>query len=143
MNAGISMVLWMALQVALFSIVGLLSFVLFRRRGPNGAVACAAVVLALTLPLALMVASPWPRWTWKSEISNFKSQITSTDEIRNIAAGDTNLQGPVQIPATETTGATLSLWWQRATAWMEPTNIQTSATAATRWQTWLFAAIAA
>src|SRR4051794_40299224 len=56
-------ILWMSVQIGLFSLVGFATFVLLRRRGPSAAAACCALVLGLTLPLTAMVVSPWPRWS--------------------------------------------------------------------------------
>src|SRR5215831_11683790 len=62
MNAVTASIFWMTVQIAVFSLLGLAAFVAMRRRGPRAATACAATVLGLTLPLAMMIASPWPRW---------------------------------------------------------------------------------
>ena len=63
MNTIAATILWMSVQIGLFSLVGFATFVLLRRRGPSAAAACCALVLGLTLPLAAMVVSPWPRWS--------------------------------------------------------------------------------
>ncbi len=52
------------------------AFFALRRRGPNAAGTCAAMVLAITVPIVLVMVSPWPRWAFsKFEISNLKSEI--------------------------------------------------------------------
>jgi hypothetical protein len=48
-------ILWMSVQIGLFSLVGFATFVLLRRRGPSAAAACCALVLGLTLPLTALV----------------------------------------------------------------------------------------
>ena len=63
MNTLTSTLLWMSVQVALFSLVGCGLCLLVRRCGPRTAATCTAVVLGLTLLLAAFALSPWPRWT--------------------------------------------------------------------------------
>ncbi len=58
MNEMTSAVVWMALQVFLFTLVGGVAFLSLRRRGPSAAGACAAIVLAITLPIVLVMVSP-------------------------------------------------------------------------------------
>src|SRR3954462_7155594 len=72
MNALASSLLWLSVQVALFSLVGCAVFYAARRRGPQAAATCTTIVLGLTLILTVMVASPWPRWM--SHRASVKSQ---------------------------------------------------------------------
>src|ERR1700690_3371851 len=80
MNAVTSAIIWMTVQVLLFSLVGGATFLLLRRRGSSAAGACAAMVLGLTLSIVLLIVSPWPRWIGKFEVRNSNSAISSNSK---------------------------------------------------------------
>ncbi|HZZ29095.1 MAG TPA: M56 family metallopeptidase [Pirellulales bacterium] len=125
MNALTSAILWMAVQVLLFSLVGGAAFVLLRRRGPSAAVACAATVLALTLPLVFCLASPWPQWIGTSD-----SRISATQANAGLAPSTIqNQSSDAIISAADSANAThgsvlstVSNWWLKAVEWLQPTS---------------------
>ena len=144
MTAITSMILWMAVQTALFSVVGAGAFLWLRRRGPAVATSFAVTVLALTLPLVAMMVSPWPRWEWKSRISNFKSQTSSNLEIQTsqtdvvAAAGSENASGVSGEGDPMLT--TLSGLWHDTTGWLQPRGELEAADGAkvqAAWMRWL------
>ena len=146
MNTISSMILWMAVQTALFSVVGTVAYLWLRRRGPIAATRFAVTVLALTLPLAALVVSPWPRWEWKSQISNFRSQTSSTQDSHTsqtdvaAAAGSENTSG-----AEGAMLSRLSGFWQDSTDWLQPGGELDAAARAKpqavwmRWLPWVLA----
>ena len=97
MNALASSLLWLSVQVALFSLVGCAAFYAARRRGPQAAATCTAIVLGLTLILTAMIASPWPRWMAHAQAA--KSQavalIRRRDSGRRRFAARTRLPTPI------------------------------------------------
>ena len=120
MNAVAATILWTSVQIALFSIVGGLAFLLLRRRGPNSAAACCATVLGLTLPLAVMVLCPWPRWSLPGAAQPSVNEqgingggISETEA----TATDENLARPATAISTtsDVSASTLAIWWQAAT----------------------------
>ena len=119
MNAVAVTILWMSVQIALFSIIGVLAFLLLQRRGPNSAAACCATVLGLTLPLAVMVFCPWPRWSLLAAANptavelgvkgRGDSQMVATATDENHTSPTTAISATTDVPAS-----TLAIWWQSA-----------------------------
>ncbi|HEY2827053.1 MAG TPA: DUF1559 domain-containing protein, partial [Pirellulales bacterium] len=141
MNAFASAILWMTVQVLLFSLIGGAVFFLLRRRGPVSAGACAAMVLGLTLPLVLIMVSPWPRWISNSEMRMAKSEDGSHSDIGNAQNAVGSLRSQSN-PATETSGTiftTISAWWRAATQELQPNSDLGGGAnlAAPAWQTWI------
>ena len=142
MNATTSAILWLSMQIAMFSLVGWLAFALLKRRGPNSATMCAAMVLALTLPLAAFVVSPWPRWISKSEIRNPKSETILKHETPKskdtVASADVQRLPGDEIDSTAA-DATLPPWWQPAVELFQPADNVAAKPAESHWhwQTWL------
>jgi len=150
MNPITAAIVWMIIQVLLFSLIGGAAFVLLRRRGPSAAVACAAMVLALTLPLVLLLASPWPRWIEKAEVRNPKVETNSKIEDQNtMDLGDRSslpTKGEGVNAAKGSVLSTAAAWWQTATQWLQPGANFASADSAppqavwTQWIPWMLAA---
>src|SRR5437016_6082793 len=141
MNAITSIILWMSLQIALFSLFGWLAFVLLRRRGPNTATMCAATVLGLTLPLAILIVSPWPRW--QLPVADRAANTTRLHDAASIAAkstGDAELtSGKIASAELTTTDTTLSALWHRTTDWLTPAGDFSTAPhqSSVPWYAWL------
>jgi beta-lactamase regulating signal transducer with metallopeptidase domain/biopolymer transport protein ExbD len=116
MNAVTAGIFWMTVQIAVFSLLGFAAYLVLRRRGPKAAATCAATVLVLTLPLAILVASPWPSWLSHSENTNVGSQLTSTSPIRNHAADGADLvDSSITLDQTnQMSDSALAVWWQTA-----------------------------
>jgi Protein of unknown function (DUF1559)/BlaR1 peptidase M56/Type II secretion system (T2SS), protein G len=149
MNPSASTILWMSVQIALFSVVGFLALVLLRRRGPNAAAACCATVLGLTLPLAVMVICPWPRWSIgvaaKPPVSDRGLNGRGSESI--VDATSENRSDPTAAVSTaaDASPSSLAIWWQAAADWFRAGGEQQTADVSTRatWQTylpWLMAA---
>src|SRR6478752_6290562 len=116
MNSITAGIFWMTVQIGVFSLLGFAAYLLLRQRGPKAAATCAAIVLALTLPLAVLVASPWPSWLSRSENANL-AQVNSTSPIRNHAAaeGAELVDSSVARDQTSQVGdSALAVWWQTA-----------------------------
>ncbi len=120
MNAVAVTILWMSIQIALFSIVGVLAFLLLRRRGPNSAAACCATVLGLTLPLAVMVLCPWPRWSLsgaaKTSVNDRGINGGGASEMVATATDENRARSATAVStSTDESASTLAIWWQTAT----------------------------
>jgi Protein of unknown function (DUF1559)/BlaR1 peptidase M56 len=149
MNPIASTILWMSVQIALFSVVGFLALMLLRRRGPNAAAACCATVLGLTLPLAILVVCPWPRWSISAAAKPPVSDrgLNGDGENAIVAAAGKNRTDPTTAvsAASDSSPSSLAIWWQSATDWFRAGGQQQTADVSTRatWQTylpWLLAA---
>jgi len=120
MNSITAGIFWMTVQIGVFSLLGFAAYLVFRRRGPKAATTCAATVLGLTLPLAAMIASPWPSWIGKSENSNLGSQTNSTSAIPShvAASGAERVDASLTLDQTnQMSDSTLAVWWQTASDW--------------------------
>ncbi|HEY2883216.1 MAG TPA: M56 family metallopeptidase [Pirellulales bacterium] len=139
MNALTSTLLWMSLQVALFSLLGVAAFALLKRRGPTTAVAISAIVLGLTLPLALLIASPWPRWQLPAADAAKSPAIALTNNhtVNNSAPLTASPFDDQTISSPDTADAPspLSIWWQNTLDWLRPTP-KPAATIASHWPAW-------
>lgn len=62
MNALGLWLAWMAVQVSLFCLAGIVLYAVVRRRGPALAAWTAGTVLFAAIVLPAMTLSPWPRW---------------------------------------------------------------------------------
>ena len=150
MNPIASTILWMSVQIAIFSVVGFLAFVLLRRRGPNAAAACCATVLGLTLPLAVMVVCPWPRWSIgaaaKPPVSDRGLNNGGVGGESYAAAGENRSDPTLPVStAVDASPSSLAIWWQAAADWFRAGGEQQAADVSARatWQTylpWLIAA---
>jgi len=137
MNAATSAILWLSIQVFLFSLIGGAAYLLLLRRGPSAAVACAAMVLGFTLPIVLLMVSPWPRWIAKPESSSLTSQAIAKQN----RSEDSN-RSPQVAPETaaETPGASALIlsWWQTMTGWLQgDENFAGMGRSAPTWQAWI------
>jgi beta-lactamase regulating signal transducer with metallopeptidase domain len=121
MNATTAAIVWMAVQVFLFTLAGSAVFLLLRRRGPSAAGACAAMVLAIAVPIVLVMVSPWPRW-------NIAREFSHAGAIADVK--QKNLNGTPESSLAVNSGApmdsgsmmgTISTWWQSAIDSLEPT----------------------
>ncbi len=130
MNAITSIVLWISAQVALFSVIGSVTYLLLRRRGPHTAATSATVALAATLVLSVLVISPWPKWSLSMDggpaASTGKASGTRSIEAQASTGGASGTQsidtqtstGGVSGTQSCNTQNALSQWWQNATAWI-------------------------
>ena len=139
MNALTSTILWMSVQVALFSLVGCGLFLVLRRRGPRSAATCTAIVLGMTLALALLAISPWPRWT----LDVARRAVPATNHAVE-AVGTQPAIDSASVPAAPSVdgGASdtvLSVWWNAAVDWLRSNNAATpmQASAQPTWRAWL------
>jgi hypothetical protein len=143
MNPIASTILWMSVQIALFSLVGFLALMLLRRRGPNAAAVCCATVLGLTLPLAVMVVCPWPRWSISAVAKPPVSYrgLNGGGAERIVAAAGENRTDATTAVSTAADGSpsSLAIWWQAAADWFRTGGEQQAADISTRatWQTYL------
>jgi prepilin-type processing-associated H-X9-DG protein len=62
MNGLGSSLVWGAIQVTLFCVVGAFVYVLSRRRGPSTGALVAFAVVLLVFAVSLLALSPWPHW---------------------------------------------------------------------------------
>src|SRR5438874_1740452 len=123
MNAITSIILWMSVQIALFSILGWLAFVVLRRRGPNTATMCAATVLGLTLPLAILIVSPWPQWQLPAaDRAVNTARLHDNASIAAKSTSDAELTSGTSSTELATTDTTLSALWHQATDWLTPAS---------------------
>ena len=137
MNTLTSTLLWMSVQVALFSLVGCGLCLLVRRCGPRTAATCTAVVLGLTLLLAAFALSPWPRWT-----PNVPSRAAAIPQSANRATDVSRSSNAATIPAVidaPVTDAVLAVWWNTAMDWLQTANsaAPTQTSANSNWRIWV------
>jgi hypothetical protein len=141
MNVMATTVLWMSVQIALFSAVGLVAYLLLRRRGPSAAAACCALALGLTLPLAALVLCPWPRWSIGA-VKTAANGLGQNGDGRQNAAFATNNHDQ-ETPASDfgppgELVSTLDIWWQTAVDFIGGGDSRAMETASrVNWQTYL------
>jgi beta-lactamase regulating signal transducer with metallopeptidase domain len=136
-------ILWLSLQVLVFSLLGTLVFVASRRKGPNAATTCAATVLGLTLPLAVLSVSPWPRWELpQTSVASSKPPTPRPFESPNSDAVQGAFEGiaaPSESATADAVDSTFNDTWRAVSEWLQPIEppVQSIATPASTWRAWL------
>ena len=122
MNAITSIVLWISAQVALFSMIGCAAYLLLRWRGPQTAATGAAIGLAATLVLSVLVISPWPKWSIGAGGGTVGSTGTASGTHSSTGkAMDNTWSSSDARASTGGAGGTedaLSQWWQNTVTWI-------------------------
>ncbi len=139
MNALTSTILWMSVQVTVFSALGCVLFLMLRRRGPRTGATCTAIVLGLTLILAIGAVSPWPRWSFRS-LHPTASVQPKPVEIAAASPADSQVVASIPDTTAKDASATmLSVWWSTAMDFLQLASTQTPAeiNAFSVWQAWL------
>ncbi len=77
MNGLGTSLVWGAVQVSLFCLVGAILYLLCRRRGPSAGALVALVAVLLVLGVSILALSPWPHWL---ELSPQSTDAVATAE---------------------------------------------------------------
>src|SRR5262245_5355296 len=144
MNAVTASIFWMTVQIAVFSLLGIAAYQILRRRGPKAAATCAATVLALTLPLAVLVASPWPSWIAHQPEASTRlhepdahPRLAANRSSRSQSAQPEDAESVVDPSLAGSEDSALAMWWQTASEWANSTGTFAADHERPAWQAWL------
>ncbi|HEV8059575.1 MAG TPA: M56 family metallopeptidase, partial [Gemmataceae bacterium] len=131
MNGLGTSLIWGAVQVSLFCLVGAFLYLLCRRRGPSAGALVALVAVLLVLGISILALSPWPHWLELSpQSTDAVAAVDKAEPVMELEDGASSM--PVAkaetgaIPLAPTTRSTLqdgrALWKAAWTGMIEGLN---------------------
>ena len=80
MNGLGTSLVWSAVQVSLFCLVGSIVYALSKRRGPSAGALVALAAVLLVFGVSMLALSPWPHWWDLSPRTNSVAVVAAQDE---------------------------------------------------------------
>ncbi|HUY89166.1 MAG TPA: M56 family metallopeptidase [Pirellulales bacterium] len=119
MNAFAARVLWGIFQVTLFTVAGLVVYLLARRRGPAAGALAAAACLLMAVGVSALALAPWPHWYTLAPGEPEQQAATSIEPAAEPASRDSADAARAPAPASQAKAEDLSRTAWAGAAWQD------------------------